>query len=78
MKYKLHALFLETETETYFFKYFWDSFDAIVAGEAAGELIDQKVVGYRVEEHLVSEKFDTHNEQQYFQLAENYECVFQI
>lgn len=78
MKYKLHALFLETETETYFFKYFWESFDAIIAGEAAIELINQKVTGYRVEEHQISGKFDIHNEQQYFQLAKNYEFVFQI
>lgn len=78
MGYKLHALFLETETKTYFFKYFWESFDAIVVGEAASELIDKRVIGYRIEEHKISEKFDIYNEQQYYQLAENYEFVFQL
>jgi hypothetical protein len=75
MGYKLHALFLETEKKICFYKYFWEGLDAINVGEAAGELINQNVTGYRIEEHRVSKTFDINDMNQYFQLAENYELL---
>lgn len=77
MGYTLHAVFLKIDSEYQFYKYFWDGMDAFHIAETSSQLIDERVTGYKLEEHLVPKEFNFKDPTSYLKIAPKYELKYQ-